>query len=139
MQTALAIYKQEFQPSEFLNQPYTIAGINIIIADTDAEAQILFTSLIKMFYGIFTGASKPLQPPVEMDFEMRQMLQHPTVQQTLKYSFVGSKETVKAEIKRFLEDTQVDELMVSTNVFGFENRLKSVELFAEIMAEINNV
>ncbi|GGA72538.1 alkane 1-monooxygenase [Flavobacterium palustre] len=135
---ALAIYKQEFQPSEFLNKPYSIAGINVIIADTDAEAQTIFTSLIKMFYGIFTGASKPLQPPVEMDFEMRQMFQHPTVQQTLKYSFVGSKATVKAGILRFLEDTQVDELMVSTNVFGFKNRIKSVELFAEIMKEINN-
>ena len=136
---ALAIYKQEFQPSEFLNQPYTIAGVNVIIADTDAEAQTLFTSLIKMFYGIFTGASKPLQPPVAMDFEMRQMFQQPTVQQTLKYSFVGSKATVKAGIQSFLEDTQVDELMVSTNVFGFENRVRSVELFAEVMAEINNV
>lgn len=138
LQTALAIYKQEFQSSEVLNQPYTIAGVNVIIAETDAEAQILFTSLIKMFYGIFTGASKPLQPPVEMDFEMRQMFQHPTVQQTLKYSFVGSKATVKAGILRFLDDNQVDELMVSTNVFGFENRVKSVELFAEVMKEINN-
>lgn len=63
-----------------------------------------------MFYGIFTSASKPLQPPVEMDFEMQQMFHHPTVQQTLKYSFVGSKGTVKAGIKRFLEDTQADEL-----------------------------
>lgn len=136
---ALAIYRQEFQPSKVLKEPYTIAGINVIIADTDAEAQILFTSLIKMFYGIFTGASKPLQPAVEMDFEMQQMLQHPTVQQTLKYSFVGSKATVKAGIKRFIEDTQVNELMVSTNVFGFENRIKSVQLLAEVMREINNV
>lgn len=139
LHNALQIYKQEFQPSEFLTQPYTIAGVNVIIAETDAEAQTLFTSLIKMFYGIFTGASKPLQTPVAMDFEMRQMFQHPTVQQTLKYSFVGSKATVKAGIQRFLEDTQVDELMVSTNVFGFENRVKSVELFAEVMKEINNV
>lgn len=138
LHSALGIYKQEFQPSEVLNQPYTIAGVNVIIADTDAEAQILFTSLIKMFYGIFTGASKPLQPPVEMDDELRQMFQHPTVYQTLKYSFVGSKATVKAGIQRFLEDTQVDELMVSSNVFGFENRIKSVELLAEIIKEINN-
>jgi len=137
LHNALRIYKQEFQVSETLNQPYTIAGVNVIIADTDAEAQRLFTSLIMMFYGIFTGASKPLQPPREMDDKLRQMLQHPTVQQTLKYSFVGSKATVKAGIQRFLQDTQVDELMVSTNVFGLENRLKSVELLAEIIKEIN--
>lgn len=137
LQHSLKIYKQEFQPSKVLNQPYTIAGVNVIIADTDAEAQVLFTSLIKMFYGIFTGASKPLPPPVEMDDELLQMFHHPTVYQTLKYSFVGSKATVKAGIQRFLEDTQVDELMVSTNVFRFENRIKSVELLAEIIKEIN--
>lgn len=135
---ALDIYKQEFQPSEVLNQPYTIAGINVIIADTDAEAQVLFTSIIKMFYGIFTGASKPLQPPVDLDDELLQMYQHPTVQQTLKYSLIGSKKTVKAGIRRFLEDTQVDELMVSTNVFSPENRIRSIESLAEIMKEINN-
>ena len=138
LHSALGIYKQEFQPSEVLSHPYSIAGINVIIADTDAEAQILFTSLIKMFYGIFTGASKPLQPPVAMDAEVRYMLEHPTVQQTLKYSFVGSKETVKAGIQQFLEDTQVDELMISTNVFDIEKRIKSVELLADVMREINS-
>lgn len=135
---ALDIYRQEFQPSEVLSKPYCMAGINVIIADTDAEAQVLFSSLIKMFYGIFTGASKPLQSPVAMDSEVRYMLEHPRVKQTLKYSFVGSKETVKAGIKQFLEDTQVDELITSTNVFAIETRLKSVELFAEVMWEINN-
>ncbi|MEL1242121.1 LLM class flavin-dependent oxidoreductase [Flavobacterium flavipallidum] len=137
LHNALAIYKQEFQPSSDLNQPYTIAGVNVIIADTDTEAQKLFTSLIKMFYGIFTGDSKPLQPPVAMDFEIQQMLQYPTVYQTLKYSFIGSKATVKAGLQRFLEYTPIDELMVSTNVFGIEDRIKSVELFAEVMREIN--
>lgn len=73
-----------------------------------------------------------------MDAELWQMFHHPTVQQTLKYSFVGSKETVKAGIQHFLQDTQIDELMVSTNVFGLENRIKSVELLAEIIKEINN-
>lgn len=134
---ALGIYKEKFHPSEFLNEPFTIAGINVIIADTDAEAKLLFTSLIKMFYGIFTGASKPLQPPVTNDDELQHMLQHPTVRQTLKYSFVGSKATVKAGIQRFLEDTQVDELMVATNIFDFKSRVKSIEALAEIMKEIN--
>ena len=135
---ALCIYKKEFQSSQDLKQPYTIAGINVIIADSDAEAQILFTSLIKMFYGIFTGVSKQLQPPVPMDDELREMFQHPAVSQTLKYSFVGSKETVKAGIQRFVEETKVDELMVSTNIFSLEDRIKSVELLADIIKEINN-
>ncbi|MDN3586070.1 LLM class flavin-dependent oxidoreductase [Pedobacter aquatilis] len=135
---ALDIYKREFQPSSVLNRPYTIAGVNVIIADTDAEAQILFTSLIKMFYGIFSGASRPLQPPVDMDDDLIGMFHHPTVQQTLKYSFVGSKATVKGAIQRFLEATAADELMVSTNIFRSEDRTRSTRLFAQVMREIND-
>jgi alkanesulfonate monooxygenase SsuD/methylene tetrahydromethanopterin reductase-like flavin-dependent oxidoreductase (luciferase family) len=52
---ALQIYEQEFQPSEFLKSPYTIAGINVIVADTNEEAERKFTSLIGMFYGMITG------------------------------------------------------------------------------------
>src|SRR4051812_38967346 len=53
---ALKIYNQEFRPSEFLSSRYTMAGVNVYIADTDEEAEKLFTSLIRMFVGVLTGA-----------------------------------------------------------------------------------
>ena len=56
---ALQIYHQEFRPSEALQQPYTLAGINVLVADTDEEADQLFTSLIRMFVGVLTGARDP--------------------------------------------------------------------------------
>src|SRR5690606_13323516 len=62
---AMRIYHQEFQPSRFLDRPYTMAGINVYIADTDEEAEKLFTSLIRMFVGVLTGAREPLHPPTE--------------------------------------------------------------------------
>jgi luciferase family oxidoreductase group 1 len=57
---ALKIYQQEFQPSEALQEPYTMAGINVLVADTDEEADQLFTILIRMFVGVLTGARDPI-------------------------------------------------------------------------------
>ncbi|MAC96299.1 MAG: LLM class flavin-dependent oxidoreductase [Flavobacteriales bacterium] len=137
LHNALRIYKQEFQPSSFLEKPYTIAGVNVIIADTDKEAEKLFTSLIKMFVGVLTGARDPIQPPTEMNEEMKELLHHPSINQMLKYSFVGSKQTVKNQVKSFLEDTKVDELIVVSTMYHSEDRIKSTRLFAEVMVEIN--
>lgn len=134
---ALKIYHQEFQPSEFLNQPYTIAGVNVYVADTDEEAEMMFTSLIRMFVGVLTGARDPLHPPTEMTEDLKELLRHPSLHQMLKYSFVGSKETVKKQIQAFLDQTQVNELIAVSTMYNLNDRLKSAKLFAEIMTEIN--
>ena len=134
---ALKIYRQEFQPSEALQQPYTLAGINVLAADTDEEAEQLFTSLIRMFMGVLTGARDPLQPPTELTADLKEVLQHSSIHQMLKYSFVGSKQTVKKEIKAFLEQTGVNELIAVNTMYDINDRIKSTRLFAEIMKEIN--
>lgn len=134
---ALKIYHQEFRPSASLDQPYTMAGVNVYIADSDEEAERLFTSLIRMFVGVLTGAKDPLHPPTEMTAELKDLLQHPALNQMLKYSFVGSKQTVKKQILAFLDETRVNELIAVSAMYHPEPRLKSARLFAEVMAEIN--
>ncbi len=135
--TALKIYRDEFKPSQFLPQPYTMAGINVFVADTDEAAEKLFTSLIKMFVGVLTGVSEPIQLPTSMTDDLREVMNHPSLQQMLRYSFVGSKETVKRQVRDFLERTQVDELITVSTAYSIEDRLKSTRLFAEVMNEIN--
>ena len=134
---ALRIYKTHFQPSANLIQPYTIAGISVIIADTDEEAAFLSTSYYSRVIGILTGDRNPLEPPFEITDEFRSIIQHPSVQQMSKYAFIGSKETVKKKVKMFIEQTGVDELIVATHVFDVNDRIKSVELFAEVIREVN--
>jgi luciferase family oxidoreductase group 1 len=134
---ALDIYREEFQPSEFLDTPYTIAGVNVFVADTDEEAERLFTTMIRMFVGVLTGKTEALQPPTEMTDDLKEVLKHPAVQQMLKYSFVGSKETVKTQIKNFLMQTQVNELILASATYAPEDRIKSTRLFAVVMSEIN--
>ncbi|CAN0599871.1 unnamed protein product, partial [Ectocarpus sp. 12 AP-2014] len=95
LMNALQIYHQQFQPSKVLEKPYTMAGVNIIIADTDEEADRISTSLYKMIIGLLTGKRGYMQPPVPMTSDLRELSKNPSVQQMLKYSFIGSKETVK--------------------------------------------
>lgn len=134
---ALKIYKTQFQPSATLDKPYTLAGISIIIADTDEEAAFLSTSYYSRVIGILTGNRSPLEPPFTITNEFRNMIQHPAVQQMSKYTFIGSKETVKKKVKAFIKETGVDELIAATHVFDVKDRIKSVGLFAEVMREAN--
>lgn len=134
---ALSIYNNEFQPSKYLQEPYSMAGINVIIADDELQAEKMSTSLIRMFLNVLTGKSDYLQEPTEMTDELREMAQHPTFQAMLKYTFTGTKETVKRNTEEFLTKTGVDELIVVTNIFDHHDRIKSYKLFSEIMQEIN--
>lgn len=135
---ALNIYREEFTPSKFLKDAYTIAGVNIVIADSDEEAERLYTSLIRMFFGVLTGNSQPLHPPTEMTDDLKDIVQHPSLHQMLKYSFVGTKETVKTQLKDFINETQVDELIMVSTIYSIDDRIKSAKLFAEVMKEIND-
>ncbi|NVO31882.1 LLM class flavin-dependent oxidoreductase [Hymenobacter lapidiphilus] len=134
---ALKIYRDEFRPSQALAQPYIIVAINAYLADTDEQAEQLFTSLIRMFVGVLTGARQPVQPPTPMTDELEGMWQHPAVQQMLKYSFVGSKQTVKNQLQAFLTDTQADELIVASAMYSVADRIKSAQLFGDVLQELN--
>lgn len=137
LEAALEIYRKDFQPSKHLQAPYVMAGVNIIVADTDEEAESFATSLIRMFVGIFTGKRDYMKPPTTMTQEFRDIMAHPQVNQMLKYSFIGSKATVKSKVRDFLEHSQADELIAVTNIYDAKDRIRSYELFAEIMEELN--
>ena len=135
---ALEIYRKEFIPSNELSEPYTLAGINVFLADTDEEAETMATSFIKMIIGLLTGAKREsLAEPCEMTQELRDILAHPSVQQMTRYTFIGSKSKVKNEIKNFLDKTGVDELIITTNCHSQNARIKSYQYLAEIINELN--
>ena len=134
---ALKTYRNEFQPSPAFIKPYVMAGVNIIVADTDEEAERLSTSLIRLIVGIFTGKRDCVQPPTAMTNDLLEIMKHPQVHQMLKYSFIGSKATVKAQVKVFLAQTEADELIAVTHIYDINVRIRSYELFAEIMKELN--
>lgn len=133
---ALNIYYNNFQPSEYLQKPYTIACINVIAAETDSEAEKISTSLIRMMLGVLTGKIDYVQEPTEMTPDLRELSQNPAFERMLKYSFVGNKATVKDQTEDFLQKTGVNELMVASHIFDHETRLNSYRIFSEIMKEL---
>jgi len=123
---AKSIYRNEFQPSGQLSEPYFMPCVNIILADSEEEADLLATSAQKLFLGIITGERSPLQPP-DPDFEMNPAAKAAMDQMT-KYSFIGEPKNVKSQIREFVNDTAADELMIVSHIFDHEARLHSYSL-----------
>lgn len=130
---ALEIYRERFNPSAQQDQPYFMPCVNVIIADTDEEASYLSTSMLQMFMGVVTGDRSPMKPPVDsMDQIWNEHTKY-AVKKMLACSFIGSQESAKKDIEEFLEQTGANELMVSTSIFDHDQRVKSYQLFADVM------
>ncbi len=130
---ALKVYKSEFVASEQLKEPYCMACVNVIGADSDDEANLLATSLQKVFIGIITNNRRPLQAP-DPDFQLLPDIAA-VMNQFLKYSFIGGPEKIKQEISSFVATTQVDEIMVTSHIYDHAARRKSYELLKKIQEE----
>jgi luciferase family oxidoreductase group 1 len=128
---ALRIYRERFKPSAQLDRSYALVGVNVIAAESDAEARRLFTSQQMSFTGIFRGARGLTQPPID-DIETYWSPQEKAqVSQMLGCSVIGSPDTVRAGLAGLVERTGADELMIVSDVFDFEARLRSFRLIAE--------
>lgn len=134
---ALQLYNDRFTPSDELNQPYSMVGINIIAADTDEEAKLLSASLIQSFLNIIRNSPSKLQPPVENIEEMIEPHEEMVLERQLGSSIIGSRATVKQKLEDFLDKTGANEIIVHTQIFDHGARLRSFELTADIMNEIN--
>lgn len=130
--TAINLYRQNFKPSEHLSEPYVLACVNVVAADTDQEANRLITSLYQMFMGIVTGKRRLLQPPVDDMNDIWDVYEEEQVGQMLACTFVGNKETLKTDLQLFLDQTGVDEIMATSHIFDHTARLRSYELIAEV-------
>lgn len=110
--------------------------VNVIVADSDMQAEYLSTSMKQMMMGIVTGERKPMPPPVDDMSRVWSIHQKMAVQQMLTYTFVGDPSTVQKETRVFLEKTGADEVMIASYIYDKNERLKSYRLFSELMKEV---
>jgi luciferase family oxidoreductase group 1 len=129
---ALELYRSNFQPSEALDKPYVMTGINIVAADTDEEARRLATSSEQQFLNIIRGRTGQLNPPVESMDPLWSEHEKSIVRNQLRFSIAGSKDTVRERLQSFLNQTQADEFIVSAQIYDHQARLRSYELLAEV-------
>lgn len=131
LHTALQVYRESFKPSDVLDKPYVIACVNAVAADSDEEAAFLATSLFTAFLNIIKGTRTTLQPPVlSMDSVWNEAERY-AVMQMLKYTFIGSGAKVKEELLKFISETEVDEIMISSHIFDHQARVRSYKIISE--------
>jgi len=130
---ALEIYRSRFKPSAQLDRPYAVAGINVIAADTDTEAKRLATTQQMSFADLVSGRRGLSKPPID-DIETYWSPNARTqAMQMLARSVIGSADTVNTGLQAFIAETGVDELMIVSDVYDHQARLRSVELIAQAM------
>ncbi len=129
---ALEVYREGFRPSEELKEPYALACLNVFAAETDAEARRLFTSLQQAFVNLRRGRPGQLPPPLDTLEGFASELELAGVEHALRYSVVGSAETVRAGLEAFAELTRADELMLTSQIHDHAARLRSFELVAAV-------
>src|SRR5690606_8574541 len=126
-------YRENFQPSGYLTQPYFISCVNVIAADTDEEAHYLATSFYQTALGIIRGKSYPMKKPVRNMDDIWNEGEAAAIQNMMACTFIGTKETLKPQFESFFKQVEVDELMVSTNIYDPAKRLRSLEITADVL------
>jgi luciferase family oxidoreductase group 1 len=136
MMQALQVYRSVFRASSTLGEPYAILGVNIIGAETDDEARFLASSGRESFASLRRGM--PIQlPPPSHEFE-KDVLPFGAVplEQANSIAIVGSPATVGDGVRRFIAQTNADELMVVSHIYDHGARVKSLEIVAGVAAAL---
>ena len=131
MMDAIRVYRDRFQPSAQLDRPYVMLGFNAFAADSDEAGQLLSTSVQQAFVSLRTGNPMQLPPPISGYAETLPAQARAMLDQVLSCSAIGSPATVKAAIESFVERTGADELMITSQIFDPEARLRSYEIVAD--------
>lgn len=138
MDEALELYRHRFEPSAQLDKPYAMLGLNVVAAETDAEAKHLFTSLQQAFLNLRTGRPSRLPPPVD-DIEARFAAagMTPDMQGALATAVVGDPQTARRGLEAFVAKHQPDEIMVTAQIFDHAARVRSFEIAAAARDELS--
>jgi luciferase family oxidoreductase group 1 len=133
LEQALMVYRQAFRPSARLAQPHVMLALNVVVAQSDAEARRLFTSQQLGFISLRRGRPGLVQPPVDDITAVSTPQERMGVDSALSCSVVGEPATVQRGIAAFFERHRPDELMLTANVFDHAARLRSFELAAGVL------
>ncbi|MFF2026340.1 LLM class flavin-dependent oxidoreductase [Streptomyces sp. NPDC058171] len=128
--TALDLYRTSFRPSAALARPYAVVAANAVVADTDEEAVRIFSTMQQKFLTHFRGGMQFLPPVDDIDAVWAPQ-EARTVNAMLAESFTGAPDTVRRGLEDLVDRTDADELMVVSEAWDFDARLRSYQLLAE--------
>jgi luciferase family oxidoreductase group 1 len=130
--SALEIYRRKFKPSKQLDKPYAMVGVNAVAAGTDEEARYLFTTIQQSFTNLVRGSGGKLQAPIDNIDDYWTTAEKHHASHMLKYSIVGSAETVRTGLEELAGLTEAEELMIVTSIYDHAARIRSYEIVADV-------
>ncbi|TCT07722.1 LLM class flavin-dependent oxidoreductase [Aquabacter spiritensis] len=133
---ALAVYRERFEPSRQLDRPHVMPTVNVIAAETDAEARRLFTSAQQAFTNMVRGTRGLLPRPIDDIETYWSPMEKAHASSMLACSFVGGRDSLRRQLRDFLDRTQADEVMVAAAIHDPAARIRSYDILAEVQADL---
>ncbi|WP_368653457.1 LLM class flavin-dependent oxidoreductase [Ornithinibacillus sp. 4-3] len=132
---ALRLYKERFEPSEVLSEPYAMVGVNVIAADTVDQANYVATSMQQQFLNLRKGKPAKLQAPIDnIDIAWSLADKEATQNRSKSNStMIGDAAMVKEKLAKFIEETGANEVIINSQIYHLEDRLRSYEIISEMM------
>jgi len=137
MEDAFKIYESEFEPSDQLSEPYKIACLNVICADTDEAAKYLSTTLSQFVLNVIRGGRKKLQPPVDDMEPLWSPYEKQAVESRFPVAMLGAHDTVLEKLRLFQIQFNVDEIMAVSYIFDKDAQKRSYDIFEEVVSKYN--
>lgn len=135
MEEALAIYRENFQPSAYLQEPYVMACINVIAADSMEEATLISASHLQVYIDIYTNNLSQLIPPTKNFLESLSQVELEILHHRLGYTIMGDAETIRRDLMEFQQTYQVDEIIVISNIYELSKEIHSYEILKHVVDE----
>jgi luciferase family oxidoreductase group 1 len=131
MHEAIRVYRNHFQPSAVLDEPYVMLGVPLVVAETDERADFLATSVYRRILNLMRGKSLMQQPPVASMEGLWLPHEREAVGDFLGLAMIGSPAKVRAKLEVLVEQTQADELIFTCDLYEHADRIRSFELLAQ--------
>lgn len=136
LQEAIQTYHTHFRPSAQLNKPYAVFGVNVIAADTDEEAQYLFTTLQQHYTRARRNTRGQLPSPIADIDSFWEPHEKAGVMRSLACSVVGSPQTIRDGLQRLLKISGADEVLVAGQIYDHAARLRSFQIAGEVIRSL---
>lgn len=133
---AAELYMEQFRPSAVLEKPYMMVGVQVIAAETDGEAQRLFTTPQQRFLRLIRNQPVELLPPVDRMDSLWTEWERAAVMSKLGAAIVGSDAMVKTGLEKLVRETGAAEVIVVTDTYAHADRLDSYRRVAQVASSI---
>ncbi|MBW4837101.1 MAG: LLM class flavin-dependent oxidoreductase [Staphylococcaceae bacterium] len=134
MKEAIQIYKELFEPSDVLSEPYVIVCLNVIVSDTDTHAEYLASTMAQVMVSITRGRMQPVQPPTDDLKGLLTPREYELAKQRFSGSLIGSEDSVKRQLESFIKEYgEIDELMAISYIYDQDKQLESYQRLQKVI------